>query len=61
MKPANFPARKNTKRIEALSRQLDSRTYRKQVSAGLDSSIVNTEMKIVPHELARAIRTKKHR
>ena len=49
MKPKNFPARRNQRRIDAVERGLSGDAY------------LNTLRKIKGHEEARSIRTKKHR
>jgi hypothetical protein len=49
MKPKNFPARKNQRRIDAVERDLDK------------WSAEATKRKSTTYEEARSVRTKKHR
>ena len=57
MKPANFPARKNQRRIEAVGRMIS----RSAPSPNDSGAGPNTVEKIMGHDEARAIRTKKRR
>lgn len=55
MKTNNFPARKNARRIAAAERGYKRATTENAIA------LTNTKAAIVPHDVARAIRTKKAR
>ena len=62
MKPANFPARKLARRLRAIGQVTTSARYGYPATkSDRDAALANTLARIVPHDDARAIRTKKDR
>lgn len=62
MKPANFPDRQNARRLRAIAQLKDTAAYGSpRIPSDAAAALANTLSRLVPHETARAIRTKKDR
>lgn len=55
MKPRNFPGRKNQRRKDAIAR------HKGPANMAERNDYTNTQLRIVPDAVARAVRTKKDR
>lgn len=60
MRPANFPGRKNDRRKRALKRMKAPEPGMSHADLS-EHPFVRTKLRIVPDEMARAVRTKKDR